>query len=110
MSTGRPSSSAPSVQGSKDSLPGSSGEKERGDLLAKARAFLQSPAAISQDVAARREFLKEKGLDSEDIENLISECVSLSNPLNESLVSRTYNSLLQFHRGRIQGLLLRDFL
>jgi len=86
MSTGGSSNSAPPVQGNKDPLPVSSGEKERGDLLAKARAFLQSPAAISQDVATRREFLRDKGLNNEDIEKLISEVVSSSKLSDKSLV------------------------
>ncbi|KIM26353.1 hypothetical protein M408DRAFT_330700 [Serendipita vermifera MAFF 305830] len=66
-----PSTSTQSVQ---ESLPASVDDQKRAELLAKARAFLQTPGVNSQDVAARREFLKEKGLSIEDAEQLISEC------------------------------------
>ena len=47
----------------------------REGLLAKARAFLRQPDVHSQDVSARRGFLTEKGLDAEEIEQLLSETV-----------------------------------
>jgi hypothetical protein len=48
---------------------------ERTELLSKARAFLRSPSVASQDMAARRQVLSEKGLSSDEIETLISEVV-----------------------------------
>ena len=75
MSIGKSPDSSPSSSTVNHSLSVSSSGEERSDLLAKARAFLRSPAVISQDVATRREFLKDKGLSSEDIEQLISESV-----------------------------------
>jgi Pex14 N-terminal domain len=79
MSTGKSPGSSPSSPMSNHSLPVSSSAKERSDLLAKARAFLRSPAVISQkDVTTRREFLKDKGLSNEDIEQLLSESVRIA--------------------------------
>jgi hypothetical protein len=48
---------------------------ERTELLSKARAFLRSPSVASQDIAARRHFLSEKGLSSDEIETVISAVV-----------------------------------
>lgn len=48
---------------------------DRTALLSKARAFLRSPSVASQDVTARRQFLSDKGISGEEIENLILEVV-----------------------------------
>lgn len=63
---------------------------DRNELLAKARAFLQTPSILAQDVAGRREFLKEKGLLDEEIASLLSELVR-----NLCYLSPAYNKNLQ---------------
>ena len=48
----------------------------RDELLSKARVFLTSPSVQSQDVDAKRTFLREKGLSEHDIEDLLRTSVS----------------------------------
>lgn len=43
----------------------------RDELLSKARMFLTSPSVQPQDVDAKRIFLREKGLNEHDIEDLL---------------------------------------
>lgn len=47
--------------------------ESRSDLLARARTFLSSPQVQNQDMAAKRAFLAEKGLNASEIERLLSE-------------------------------------
>lgn len=103
------SSSSTSTQTHQSSLPISIDEEKRDELLAKARVFLQSPSVKSQDVATRREFLKEKGLSSGDIEQLISEYVRTVYLTEEFELMARCESHRQYHLEHIQGRLLRSF-
>ncbi len=49
---------------------------DRTDLVEKARTFLHSPQVRSEDNAAKRKFLVEKGLTDVEIEGLLRELVS----------------------------------
>ncbi|CCA73053.1 hypothetical protein PIIN_07008 [Serendipita indica DSM 11827] len=64
-------SNASNVATKADSTTSEASSRE--GLLAKARAFLRQPDVLSRDVATRREFLIEKGLDTEEVDQLISE-------------------------------------
>lgn len=56
-------------------VPASVSNEDKAALLAKARAFLASPAVLSHDGTTRRQFLLEKGLKNEEIDQIISEVV-----------------------------------
>lgn len=49
---------------------------DRTELLHRARAFLTSPQVQNEDVAAKRRFLVEKGLNDVEVEGLLRELVS----------------------------------
>jgi hypothetical protein len=68
---------------STETIPPSSTTEDREFLIEKARTFLKTPAVASQDLESRRKFLSEKGLSSQEINQLISECVRVCyNPIN----------------------------
>ncbi|KAF8529112.1 hypothetical protein BU17DRAFT_80297 [Hysterangium stoloniferum] len=46
---------------------------DRRDLMIKARAFLQTPTVRSENEAAKRQFLADKGLNATEIDNLLQE-------------------------------------
>ncbi|GLB34034.1 putative peroxisomal membrane anchor protein (Pex14p) conserved region [Lyophyllum shimeji] len=56
------------------------------DLMARARAFLQSPQIQHQDNSAKRQFLAEKGLNEQEIDALLRELP----PQRPSVPPRTY--------------------
>ncbi|PPQ63409.1 hypothetical protein CVT24_004919 [Panaeolus cyanescens] len=68
-----PSQPAPPAQTSPTpaSAPTLTPAENRAELLSKARAFLASPQVQHQDIAAKRRFLIEKGLNGTDIDNLL---------------------------------------
>lgn len=49
---------------------------DRNDLLLRARSFLISPQLQSQDIFAKRRFLREKGLTDDEIDDLLKALVS----------------------------------
>ena len=51
-------------------------EVDRASLIEKTRAFLLSPTVRYENGAAKRRFLQEKGLTSEEIDALIGELVN----------------------------------
>jgi Pex14 N-terminal domain len=67
-STEQPTASAKDV-------PSAPGTTDRGELIAQAHAFLVSPQIQYQDVAAKRVFLKDKGLNDIEIDGLLREHV-----------------------------------
>lgn len=60
----------------------SQGTLVRDELLSKGRLFLTSPSVQSQDVDAKRTFLKEKGLSEHDIEDLLRTSVRTTFSIN----------------------------
>jgi hypothetical protein len=50
-------------------------DKNRGELVARARAFLTSPQVAHEDVHSKRAFLVSKGLAAPAIERLLAEMV-----------------------------------
>jgi hypothetical protein len=59
--------------------------QDRTELLARARIFLNSLQILDQDVAAKRKFLSEKGLNEQEVEGLLREPVRASWVLNYQL-------------------------
>jgi hypothetical protein len=55
--------------------PASAQPLDRRELLARALIFLNSPQILDQDVAAKRKFLSEKGLNEQEVEGLLREPV-----------------------------------
>ncbi|KAG6842033.1 hypothetical protein C0991_003559 [Blastosporella zonata] len=75
MSEEKPSenaSSAPASPGP-SSTAATQVAPDRSELLSRARGFLQSPQIIHQDIAAKRKFLVEKGLNETEIDVLLRE-------------------------------------
>ncbi|RDB20128.1 hypothetical protein Hypma_012766 [Hypsizygus marmoreus] len=64
------STPSPSPQISSQRPPSS---LDRGELLSRARTFLQSPQIIHQDISEKRRFLVEKGLHAPEIDDLLRE-------------------------------------
>jgi Pex14 N-terminal domain len=46
--------------------------KQQPELIDKARSFLASPEIMSADIAAKKDFLKSKGLREQEIDQLMS--------------------------------------
>jgi hypothetical protein len=65
--------------------PASESAQDRTELLARARIFLNSLQILDQDVAAKRKFLSEKGLNEQEVEGLLREPVRASWVLNYQL-------------------------
>jgi hypothetical protein len=62
----------------------------RDELLSKARTFLTSPSVQSQDVDAKRTFLREKGLSEHDVEGLLRTLVRTTFRVLFLLIYRTW--------------------
>jgi hypothetical protein len=65
--------------------PASESAQDRTELLVRARTFLDSLQILDQDVAAKRKFLSEKGLNEQEVEGLLREPVRASWVLNYQL-------------------------
>ena len=57
---------------------------DRTELLSTARAFLNSPQVRHEDIAAKRNFLVQKGLNDGEINELLREAVSVR-PLRRAI-------------------------
>jgi hypothetical protein len=67
--------SDPSLEHAKASS--SSDTMDRGSLLDQARAFVRAPHVVNEDAGAKRTFLLNKGLTSEETERVLAELVSI---------------------------------
>ena len=60
--------------------------EDRSELLQRARSFLTSPQVLHEDLAAKRRFLLEKGLDDAEVESLLREMVRGPEPCSPARV------------------------
>jgi len=71
----KPPSSTPSQGGESVNPPSIGSDEDRTVLLERARTFLTSPQVRSQDAAEQRIFLREKGLDENEVTQILAEVV-----------------------------------
>jgi hypothetical protein len=72
---GKPPSPAPSQGGESVNPPSTTSGEDRAALLERARTFLASPQVRSQEAVEQRAFLREKGLDENEVTQVLAEVV-----------------------------------
>ncbi|KXN87977.1 Zinc phosphodiesterase ELAC protein 1 [Leucoagaricus sp. SymC.cos] len=93
-----PPSPPPQVaQPSSPDPPSSASADDRSLLLSRARSFLQSPQVSGQDLLAKRQFLREKGIYEAEIDTLLRDVMRIEPYPSRFLLPRISQSYMARH-------------